>query len=422
MRLCLLLVLLTTIQTTAKPTPGLAGQAVFVTPDGTTTEDEAIRTWQQRAEKGHSPDALEQLGWAFVAKARATLDDGYYSLALLTADVSESRHGITSGERLLRGHVLLNLHRFREAEAIARKLLAGDASPRSHALLSDALVELGRIDEAVAACQRFVSVQPGLGAYARVAHVRWLTGDLPGAAAAMEWAVRAGSAHAAESRAWALARLAQYRLQLGRADEALRLSESALAAQPDFAPALLARGQALLALDRAPAAVDSLRRAATQVPMPTYQWWLADAQRAVSDIAGAAETETALQRHGARGDPRTFALYLATRGEQAATATRLARRELETRADPHSFDALAWCLFAAGELGAAEETIQRALAAGTDDPRLHLHAGSIALAQGRVDAARHHLTRATPGAATLTPSERQRLASEQRRSRAASTR
>lgn len=48
--------------------------------------------------------ACERLGWAFVAKARRTRDDGIYMLAAATG-VMRADFGAIPEERLLRGHV-----------------------------------------------------------------------------------------------------------------------------------------------------------------------------------------------------------------------------------------------------------------------------------------------------------------------------
>ena len=53
--------------------------------------------------------------------------------------------------------------------------------PFDYGLLGDALMEQGRLAEAVAAYQRMVDLRPDLQSYSRVAHIRWLKGDLDGA-------------------------------------------------------------------------------------------------------------------------------------------------------------------------------------------------------------------------------------------------
>jgi len=110
--------------------------------------------------------------------------------------------GANAQSRLLRGHVLHNLHRFHDAELIARQLVAERGLSFDYALLSDALMEQGKLDQSVAACQKEMELKPGLEAYSRAANLRWLKGDLPGAIQAMEAAVRASSPLDPANCAW----------------------------------------------------------------------------------------------------------------------------------------------------------------------------------------------------------------------------
>jgi Flp pilus assembly protein TadD len=144
-------------------------------------------------------------------------------------------------------------------------------------------------------------------------------------------------------------------------------------------------------------------------PLPEYQWTLAEALRATgrADEAGAVESQ--LRRHGAVTDPRTFALFLATRGAAPQAAVRLAKAELNNRQDIFTHDALGWALAAAGDLNEATVHISQALAEGTQDPRLFLHAGIIYAKSGRIAEADRNLSLASGLAHLLLPSERNLL-------------
>jgi len=397
----------------AKPMERLAEEMVLTPMGGTTdtAEDREIAAWQKRAGAADAtPEAFERLGWALVAKARRTLDAGFYALTEKTADAMDARFGVSGESRLLRGHVAHNLHRFSEAESVARALVAERGLAVDLALLSDALVEQGRLTEAVGVVQRLVNAKPGAEAFTRIAQVRWLKGDLLGAITAMETAMRAGSPREGETYGWTLVRLSGLYLQAGRLTAALTAADSAGRHVADYAPAWLARGRALSALGRDEEAVGALRRAVELNPLPEYQWWLADALRAGGKAPEAARVEGELKRRGELGDPRTLALFLATRGEQTDKAVRLGHAELGHRADVHTQDALAWALAANGELGAADEAMRAALAEGTKDARLFFHAGEIALARGQPAEAREHFQRAKLFGWTLTPGERARVA------------
>lgn len=382
----------------------LSGQA------GDEREDFEIGRWQARARAGKATaDSFEKLGWAYVAKARRTLDVGYYKLAEKAADVMDARFGESPEARLLRGHVFHQMHRFADAETLARALVAERGLAPDYALLCDALMEQGKLAAAVEACQRLVNLRPGVEAYSRIAHLRWLKGDLVGATAMMEAAERAASQRDPEGRAWLQVKLSGFALQGGDLSRALALAESAIGVVGSYPPALLARGRALLALGHATEAAVVLERAVRLNPLPEYQWWLADAFRAAGDETNALEAEQTLRERGEISDPRTLALFLATRGDYPLEALRLAREECVHRGDSLTHDALAWALLATGETREAREMSERALADGIRDARLLWHAGEIALANGDREAAQRAFKAAQPSAASLTPGERARL-------------
>jgi hypothetical protein len=113
-----------------------------------------------------------------------------------------------------------------------------------------------------------------------------------------------------------------------------------------------------------------------------------------------------LVRHGGLNDPRTLALYLATRGQQVQQALKLAEEEMNTRADIFTMDTLAWALNANGRPAEAREFSKKALSENTQDARLFYHAGCIALAVGDSDEAGRLLALSERIKQMLMPSER----------------
>ena len=352
--------------------------------------------------------ALERLGWTFVKKARVSFDAGYYKLAEQCAACLEARGSRGPETLLLRAHALQSLHRFAEAEAAARELASLRQRPFDYGVLGDILIDQGKFREGASAYQQMVDLRPDLQSYARAAHVRWLTGDLQGAIRLMDLATDASSPNDPEAAAWAFTRLALYQLQRGATKQALVSCDSALGVQSDYAPAMLARGRILLAIDRSADAVVDLRRAAQLNPLPEYQWALAEALIASGSRTEAAEIESQLVK-GNTEDPRTLALYLATRRQDVDRAVRLAQQELTTRGDVFTHDALAWALAAAGRATEAQQHVTQALSEGTADARLFLHAGVIAALNNDNVRARQWLSKATATQYMLLPSERLEL-------------
>jgi tetratricopeptide (TPR) repeat protein len=368
------------------------------------------RVQQEARGTSRANQALERLGYLYVARARVSNDPGDYKLAEMAADCLESRYPGEAPALLLRGHVLHQLHRFSEAEQLARALVARRNFVLDYGLLGDVLMEQGRLAEATDAYQRMIDLKPFYQSYTRAAHLRWLKGDLDGAIELMRMAIGSASPRDPESSAWAWTRLAAYQLQADRLREAAKAVDTALQFQPDYASALLMRGRILLASNQPSNALEALRRAARLHPLPEYQWTLADALRLQGLAAEADAVELELTARGALADPRTLALYLSTRRTEPAKAMTLTEEELRTRADVFTLDAHAWALAASGRFDEAREEISRAVAEGTEDSRLFLHAGVIHAAAGRPREAKRWLRKAESLRAMLLPSESAELA------------
>jgi tetratricopeptide (TPR) repeat protein len=377
---------------------------------GATKVDREIIRLQQAISSASNPvPLLERLGWMFVSKARASFDPGFYKLAEQCALCVDVKQPGAVEVLLLRGHVLQNLHRFKEAEPLARKLVEQRALSFDFGLLGDVLMEQGKLKDAIAAYQKMVDLKPEPQAYARIAHVRWLKGDLEGALEMMRDAAHGASPSDAESAAWFYTRLASYELQAGHWPQARNVCAAVLDFQKDYPPALLLSGRMALAENKGAEAIEPLLRAAKANPLPEYQWTLAEALRATGRVDDAKRVEAELMKSGAANDPRTFALFLATRREHITTAIELAQRELSERADVHTHDALAWALAAANRWEDARQHSEKALAEGTADARLYLHAGIIAAHLSQPAEAGRWLDRAVGIEQMLLPSEREQL-------------
>jgi len=354
---------------------------------------------QQALVLNGSSSGLERLGWTFIKKARLSFDAGFYKLAEQCAACMEARGASGPDALLLRAHVLQSLHHFAEAESAARELVRLREQPFDYGVLGDVLIDQGKVREGAAAYQKMVDLRPDLQSYARAAHVRWLTGDLAGAIELMKLATSASSPNDPDAAAWVYTRLALYQLQHSATKQALESCDAALSMQSDYAPAMLARGRTLLAMNRTTDALVELQRAAKLNPLPEYQWALEDALNVNSQIVTRSTSE----------DPRTLSLYLATRNQDIERAVKLAQQELTNWGDVFTHDALAWALAAAGRTTEAQQHMHQALSEGTADARLYLHAGVIAALNNDNKQARRWLEEATAIKQMLLPSERAQL-------------
>jgi tetratricopeptide (TPR) repeat protein len=198
-------------------------------------------------------------------------------------------------------------------------------------------------------------------------------------------------------------------LQAGQLDVAETSASFALEYAHDYPPALLLRGRVLLAQGKPTVALPFLKQAAALSPLPEYQWILTDALSLTGETGAEQAMEQKLMATGAANDPRTFALFLASRRERLQDCLQLAFNELKTRQDVFTMDALAWALRANGRFAEGLDYSRKSLAEGTQDARLFYHAGCIAMECGKHADAAEFFGKANGIKQMLFPSERSDL-------------
>jgi tetratricopeptide (TPR) repeat protein len=370
-------------QAVATPAADPAEVLALASSRGDGPVDKAIVRAQRVATKlPAQPAAWTGLGAAWVGKARATTDPGFYLNAGACADLALRASPDDPAALDLRALVLLNDHRFEQARALAAANIArAPEDAAAYGALSDALLELGRLDEAVTATQAMMDLKPNAAAYSRAAHLRWMNGD--GAERAMRSAIDATApGPGSEARAWTLTDAAMLFWQKGDYEGADAGFDKALEAFADYPPALVGKARVHLARGEGAAAAAVLARAYERSPLVETAWLLGDARGLTGDETGAREAYDRVEHLGARVDPRTLSLFESTKGRDAAAALALADRERSTRDDPYTEDAYAWALYRSGRLPEARRAIDEATRWGTPDARFLYHAGAIRLAQG----------------------------------------
>lgn len=351
------------------------------------------------------------------ARARVAADPGNGEAAVLLADALmraarvqsdptlavEAEHVLRAtlahdrsdyAARRMLGVVYLSQHRFAaalEAANAARELRPEDAW--NHAVMGDALIELGRYDEAFDAFDQVMARRPDAAAYARVAYARELQGDLDGAVALMRMAADATGPHDPEAQAWAFAQLANLYVLQGKLDLAERELRRGEFTFPSHPYVLTGRIRLALARRQYP---EALRLVETAAETPETAAIRGDLLVARGDGAGAEaayQEAERLEREGWKHEepqPAALARLLAERGRGASEAVSLAERAARDRADIHTMDALAWAYFRAGRVEAAAAAMRQALRTGTRDPRIRCHASAIAARQAGVTPASCH--------------------------------
>src|SRR5262249_2748754 len=369
---------------------GLAGYlrthpaAPMVGPGATLRQGlEAVAGAQPRADDANAP---RDRGLKALQQARATADPSYYGQA--DRDLNGALAARPNDPDVLIGLGTLALARHRFDEALTWGERAKALAPKRSAVygvIGDALVELGRYDEAVAAAQTMVDRRPDLASYGRVSYVRELQGDVDGAIQAMRAAVGAGGA--GEAVAWSRVQLGHLLLQRGDVAGAEREYRWAQAADPNNMAALAGLGRARLTDGDPEAAIPFYARAVERYPLPELVLTLGDLYEAVGrgeDAARQFELARTLQTLVAAqgGDvDLELALFEADRGD-AAKAVELASGELARRQSVHVYDALSWARYRAGDYAAAREASQQARKLGTRDGLMLFHAGVIELKLG----------------------------------------
>jgi tetratricopeptide (TPR) repeat protein len=365
-------------------------------PGGATPLDKELRKAQERARRlSNKSDEWVLVGRGWVRKARLSSDPGFYRSVDACAAVALEVEPELVPALELRSLVLMNDHRFEEARLIAEDVLARDpGSFVALGTLADALLELGRYDEAAAAAQRQMYARPSMATYSRGSYLRWLRGDTRGAKALIKDALISRDARDPEPAAWTFVEAASIFWQEADFDGADAVYAEALRWLPDYPAALVGRGRIALARNAAPAAVSYLEKAYRLRPLPETAWLLGDAREMRGDAAGAREAYDRVVKDGRRGDRLTLALFYATKNRDTDEALRLIEEERAGRGGIYVDDTYGWVLFRAGRLQEARQASDRALRLGTPDARLLYHAGSIRIAAGDGAAGRRLVRRA----------------------------
>jgi len=355
----------------------------FMPPGGTGPVDARVSRLQAEVRRAPGASAFVALGRAWIQKARNAANPGFYLNADACAALALARDPEAAGAQALRAAVHLDAHRFEAARAAAEDALRRAPDDLfALGVLADALLELGRYEDAATATQRMMALKPSLPAYARASYLLWLRGRVAPALEAARRAIDAAGGADPEPRAWMIVQAATMFWHRGDLDGAEAGFDQALASLPGYPPALVGKGRVALARGDTRAAVELLAEAWRASPHAEVAWLLGDARAAAGDAAGARAAYAEVERLGRAGEGRVLALFLATRGERVEEALQLAGAERQARPDLYSDDTYAWALYRAGRLDEARAASDRSLRLGTPDARLLYHAGAIRLAAG----------------------------------------
>jgi tetratricopeptide (TPR) repeat protein len=341
------------------------------------------------------------LGLAYLQKGRLTADPSWYTKSEGVLGRSLSLNGEeNAGAVLGMGMLSLARHEFTEALEWGRRARVVDPyAAEARGVIGDALVELGRYDEAVRAFQEMVDLRPDLGSYARVSYARQLHGDVSGAIEAMTEAL-AASGGAREDTAWLASQLGDLYLGAGRVARAEREYRRGAYLAPEYVLPQVGLARVAAVRGNLAEATGKLTDVVDRYPAPEFVILLGDLYSVAGrrhEAEAQYELVRAMQRlyrdNGVNTDLE-MALFDADHGIGLETALERARAEYGRRPSIHAADALGWTLFRAGQYREAARYAGEALRLGTRDPLLHFHAGMIAFRLGDRGRAERHLSEA----------------------------
>ena len=373
--------------------------------------DAQIAVWGPKAAADARDDiSAGNLGILFLGRGRLTGDAADYEKALAAADRAVAANPTSTGTRALKATVLQATHDFTGALALAEAIVAEE--PRNVdalAVVGDAQLELGRLDAAAATYATIAPIQNGPALEAREARLAWLRGDatkaLSLATAARDDAARDGSSDPSfyEAQLGEMARLT------GDAATARTAFDAALAIRPSNQLALMGSARLAAASGDDAAAIATLRKAAAIAPRPETLALLTDLLARDGDAKGAAaQTATirAIEQLGgtsARLFDRQLLAFELDHGGASQAVLAKARAAAAIRPDAAGLDVVAWAAYRLGDEKTARTFSDRALATGTADGRILLHAGAIAIARGDAAAGRALVERALALGPALDP-------------------
>ena len=357
---------------------------------------------------GATPDdsaLLAQLGIAYLGRTRETADPSFYTKADQALQRSQSLDGANPLTMTGLGLLAQARHDFTGALEWARQVQVIDPGSREAlGIIVDALVELGRYDEAAASAQEMVDRRPSLASLARVSLLRELNGDVADAITAMTQAAIAGGGGPAADVAFVETVVGDLEFGQGRLARAEAAYRRAAELQPGLGFAEVGLARVAAARDDLDGGVAQLAAVVTRLPFPAWVAWLGDMEQAAGRTREAAERFELVRQIQALDEANGVDGSLEAarfeadhaRGPQgrADAAVDGARAARERRPTIFADDTLGWALRQAGR---AEEALPYARAAvrlGTADAVLWYHLAATEADLGMLEEARGHLDKA----------------------------
>lgn len=357
---------------------------------------QAERILQLEAQVRTDPEDWEgraALGAAYIAQAAVTGDPTLYLRAEESIERSLDDHPndnlpatiAQSSLAAARHDFGLALEWGERADALAPD------NPSVKGVVGDALLELGRYDEAFATFQRMIDLRPDLPAYSRISYARELQGDVDGAVEAM--AAAESAAAGPSDAAFAAFQLGELEWNRGEPAAAEAHYQRALQLDPDAARSSAALARASFFAGDEEEAIDAYRAVVARLPLPQYVSELADLYTVTDQPDEARDQLELLEAQGQLfadagvAVDADLALINADNDIDLDDSLKAMEREWEKRKSIFVADALAWSLHVNGRDADALEYSDRALDLGTRNALFYFHRAEIHRALGDDEAA-----------------------------------
>ena len=305
-----------------------------------------------------------------------------------------------------RAQVEYESHHFAAARDLALTLIEIEPGKgRGFALLGDALLEFGDLDEAEAAYAQMQkrSTDP-IEIESRLARLELVSGEFEAARAHLEKALQAAkgaSAPSLEAIAWCGIQLGQLAFNTGQWDAAEQHYQSALGQQLDSFPAQEHLAELRAAQEKYDESIRLYEQVIKRTSRPEFCQALGDVYAAMGKLAEATpwhvRARDAYLKNAEEGNAHYFhhlAGFFSDVEEKPEEALKWARRDLELRHTAAAEDTLAWALYRGSNYAEAAEIMKKIVARGTKDSHILGHAGMIFLAAGDPDRGKKMLAEA----------------------------
>ncbi len=326
-----------------------------------------------------------QIATIFISEQRITGEHHFYYPA-----IEKILNGVLSIDpknfeaNVYKASLRMSQHQFADAKKIAEEARAiNPDNAYVYGILTDANVELGNYEEAVAMSDKMQAMKPSLEAYSRASYLREIYGDFNGAIAAMKLAVQAGLP-GSEPQSWSMNVLGDLYYNTGKLDEAEKAFETNLQMRPSYAPSMAGLAKVLAKKKNYTRAIALLDSANAIMPQSSFDEQIADVYTEMGDTKKAMDKHTAVQKlliTDANSNHHSVSLELAksfAKTNQWDSAKKYATMEYNIR--PKNIDVnneLAWIAYNQNDFVKAKEYLKAALSTGSKNPELMQRAASI---------------------------------------------